>query len=86
MRFLKLTTSVEDDSCVPPPPPEPPVDDVPPTSIDDVDDADSNITEPESEPKSGITDHISMVNIALVVGLVLLFSVFMLLQRGRRHR
>lgn len=77
--------TVDDDSCVYPPPPEPPADDDPPTSIDDDDDEDSNGIESELPPKSGIIENIGMVNIILGVVLILLLSVFVLLQLGRQQ-
>ena len=76
--------TVDDDSCVYPPPPEPPADDDPPTFIDD-DDEDSSGIESESPQKTGIVENIGMVNIVLGVVLVLLLSVAVLLQLGRRH-
>lgn len=74
--------TVDDGSCAYPPPPEPPANDDLPTSIDD--DEDSSDIESESPQKSGIVENFSMVNIVLVVVLVLLLSVFVLLQNGRR--
>ena len=77
--------TVDDGSCVYPPPPEPPADDDdPPTPIDDDDDEDSSGIESESPQKSGIVENISMVNIVLGVFLILLLSVFVLLQLGGR--
>ena len=76
--------TVDDDSCAYPPPPEPPADDDPPTFIDD-DDEDSSGIESESPQKTGIVENIGMVNIVLGVVLVLLLSVAVLLQLGRRH-
>ena len=77
--------TVDDGSCVYPPPPEPPADDDdPPTPIDDDDDEDSSGIESETPQKSGIVENLSMVNIALGVVLVLLLSVFVLLQLGGR--
>jgi polyhydroxybutyrate depolymerase len=76
--------TVDDGSCVYPPPPEPPADDDPLTSIDDEHDEDSSGIESESPQKFGIVENISMANIVLGVVLVLLLSVVVLLQRGRR--
>lgn len=77
--------TVGDGSCVYPPPPEPPADDDdPPTPIDDDDDEDSSVIESESPQKSGIVENLSMVNLVLGVVLVLLLSVFVLLQLGSR--
>ena len=77
--------TVDDNSCVYPPPPEPPADDDPLTFIDDDDDEDSSGIESESPQKTGIVENIGMVNIVLGVVLVLLLSVAVLLQLGRRH-
>jgi len=79
-----VNATVDDGSCEYPPPPEPPADDDPPTPIDDDDDEDSRGIESETPQKSGIVENISMVNIVLGVFLILLLSVFVLLQLGGR--
>ena len=61
-----------------------PVDDDDPP-IDDDDDEDSSGIESETPQKSGIVENLSMVNIALGVVLILLLSVFVLLQLRSRE-
>jgi len=77
--------TVDDGSCEYPPPLEPPADDDPPTSIDDGRDENLSSNESESSHKSGIVENIGMVNIVLGVVLVLLLSVFVLLQQRNRE-
>tara|TARA_B110000196_G_C20959014_1_gene573011 strand:- start:349 stop:864 length:516 start_codon:yes stop_codon:yes gene_type:complete len=76
--------TVDDVSCVYPPPPEPPTDDDLPTATDEEEEDSSDIVS-ESPQKSGIVENIGMVNIVLGVVLVLLLSVFVLLQLRNRE-
>ena len=75
--------TVDDGSCVYPPPPEPPADDDDPP-IDDDDDEDSRGLVSETPQKYGFVENISKSNIVLGVVLVLLLSVFVLLQLRSR--